>query len=133
MALVVVLIFFVGLDGSQRNFHVPLVFSSDSLVFETLAKGTMDHGWWWTNSSLSAPFSFHALAFPSNSNVDSLIVLAVSFFTRNIGPCVNFSWMLMLVAGGLCLELCSEALGFSLLSSCTLGLLSAFAPYALYR
>src|SRR5690242_11963285 len=78
LGLAVISIYFLALDGVHRDFSVPLSFSNDSLVYEMLAKGTMDYGWWWTNPSLSAPYEFHALAFPSNSNVDQVIVWFVS-------------------------------------------------------
>jgi phosphoglycerol transferase len=133
LAFAVILINFLALDGVHRDFSVPLSFSSDSLMFEMLVKGTMDHGWWWKNPSVSAPYEFHALAFPSNSNVDHVIVWFVSRFTSGIGWCINVSWMVMLIIAGISTAFCSEELGLSRTSSWLIGLLYAFAPYALYR
>jgi phosphoglycerol transferase len=133
LAMTIGLLLVIALAGWQRDFRVPLSFSNDALVFEMLAKGTLDHGWWWVNPSISAPYEFHSLAFPSNSNVDHLIVWLVSRFTNGIGYCVNFSWMLMLMLAGVCMQFCAESFGLSRWTSWILGLLYAFAPYSLYR
>src|SRR5215469_460857 len=133
LAMTIGLLLVIALAGWQRDFRVPLSFSNDALVFEMLAKGTLDHGWWWVNPSISAPYEFHSLAFPSNSNVDHLIVWLVSRFTSGIGYCVNFSWMLMLMLAGVCMQFCAESFRLSRWTSWILGLLYAFAPYSLYR
>src|SRR5687768_13287161 len=56
LALAIAAVFYIALQGWSRDFTVPLSFSGDSLVYQMLVKGTVDHGWWWTNPSLSAPY-----------------------------------------------------------------------------
>src|SRR4029453_1207089 len=52
-----------------RDPRVPLQFSRDALEYLVQAKGTLENGWWWSHPRLSAPFSFHQISYPSNSNV----------------------------------------------------------------
>src|SRR4029077_16645865 len=81
----------------QRDLRVPLEFSRDAMEYLVQAKGTLENGWWWSHPRLSAPFAFHQIAYPSNSNVDQLVILLVSVFTRDVGLCVNLSWTIFIV------------------------------------
>jgi hypothetical protein len=76
---VCVIFYFAG-GGGERDFRVPVTFYGDSLFPQMLAKTVLDHGWWWSNPSLSAPGVYPALAYPSNSNVDSAVIWVLSRF-----------------------------------------------------
>jgi phosphoglycerol transferase len=82
---------------------------------------------------LGAPFTFDALAFPANSNVDQAIVWVVARFVRNAMAAVNVAWMIMVVLSGVTATWCMRKLGASALSSMVAGTLFALSPYALYR
>jgi phosphoglycerol transferase len=127
------IILFVALEGWRRDFYVPLVFSSDSLVVLMQTKSTMDHGWWWSNPMLSAPSTFHALAFPANANVDQFIVFLISRFTHSVGLCINLAWICMLILSGLTATWCLRKIGIARNAAIVAGTLFAISPYALYR
>ncbi len=132
-AFLIAVILFVALQGWRRDFHIPIAFSSDSLVFLMQTKSTMDHGWWWSNQMLSAPSTFHALAFPSNTNVDQFIVFIISRFTHSIGLCINLTWIFMLILSGLTATWCLRKIGIAGNAAIVAGVLFAISPYALYR
>ena len=132
-ALLIAVLLFFFLGGWNRNWSAPLSFSSDSLVFLMQSKTTMDIGWWWTNPWLSAPSTFDALAFPSDTNVDQLIVWTVSWFTANALLCVNLAWLAMVILSGLTASWCIRRLGGSAVGSWMAGTLFAVSPYAIYR
>jgi hypothetical protein len=132
-AFLIGVILFVALQGWRRDFHIPIVFSSDSLVFLMQTKSTMDHGWWWSNPMLSAPSTFHALAFPANTNVDQFIVFVLSRFTNSVGLCINLAWMSMLILSGLTATWCLQKIGIAQNAALVAGILFAISPYALYR
>src|SRR5262252_475412 len=96
-ALLLTLLVSLIFDVWHRDLQVPLQFSRDALEYLVQAKGTLENGWWWSHPRLSAPFTFQQIAYPSNSNVDQLVVLAVGLFTQDVGLCVNLSWAIFLV------------------------------------
>jgi phosphoglycerol transferase len=97
------------------------------------SKSTVDNGWWWSNSSLGAPFALDELAYPSNSNVDQAIVWAISRVVRNASAAVNLTWIVVVVLSGVFATWCMRELGASTISSTVAGTLFALNPYALYR
>jgi phosphoglycerol transferase len=132
-ALFVAASLYLLLGGWHRDLRVPLKFSSDSLWFLMQSKSTVDNGWWWWNSRLGAPFTLDELAYPSNSNVDQLIVWAVSRFVPNAIAAVNIAWAIMVVLSGLSATWCLRKLGVSAINALVAGTLFALSPYALYR
>jgi phosphoglycerol transferase len=131
--LTAVVLYFFVLDGRHRDIRVPFHFSIDTLQALMQSKSTLDNGWWWSNSMLGAPFTFDALAFPANSNVDQAIVWVVGRFIGNPLAAVNVAWMVMVVLSGLTATWCMRKLGASTVSSMVAGTLFALSPYALYR
>src|SRR5512144_344964 len=123
-ALVFVLLF-AWLDGRHRDFHVPLQFSRDALEYLMQAKGTIDHGWWWSNPNLSAPGTFDQVAYPSNTNVDQAVVWLVHFFTTDAPLCLNVSWMILVALAAPIATVCLTKLGLSRPVALTAGVLYA--------
>lgn len=124
---------YVALGGPTRDLRVPLVLSDDGLIYLAQIKGTVEHGWWWVNPSLGAPFVFNALLFPSNSNVDQVFVWLISRFTSELGLTANLAWIVMVAVSGCTATYCLRTLGASRLAAVVCGLLFALSPYALYR
>ena len=129
----VCVIFYLAGGAGQRDYTVPITFYGDSLFPQMLAKTVLDHGWWWNNPSLSAPGTYPALAYPSNSNVDSLVIWVLSRFISHPGLLINLSWMTMLALAGCTSAWCLRVLGASRAVAWCMGLLYAFTPFALYR
>jgi len=132
-ALLIMACLYLLLEGWHRDFRVPLRFSNDSLFYLMQSKSTMDNRWWWSNSSLGAPFALDELAYPSNSNVDQAIVWVISRFERNAAATVNLAWAALVVLSGVFATWCMRKLGASAISSLVAGTLFALSPYALYR
>ena len=132
-AVLIAAILYGVLEGWHRDFRVPLWFYGDSLVLEMQSKSTIDNGWWWSNPMLSAPFTFDALAFPANSNVDQAIVSIAGRLVAYPLAAVNVAWMIMVVFSGLTATWCMRRVGVSGPSAMVAGTLFAVSPYALYR
>jgi hypothetical protein len=131
--LLIAITLFVLVGGWQRDFHVPFGFSSDSLWFLMQSKSTVDHGWWWSNPRLGAPFGLDERAYPSNSHVDQAIVWAVSRLVPDAFAATNIAWMAIVILSGLSATWCLRKLGISTLNAMVCGTLFALSPYALYR
>ena len=112
---------------------MPLSSWADALNYLMQSKSTVDNGWWWFNPMVGAPFGLHQLAFPANSNVDQLIVWAVSRIVPDALTAINFSWVLMIVLSGWAATWCARRPGLSYPSSIVVGTSFALSPYALYK
>jgi phosphoglycerol transferase len=121
------------LHGWRRDFHVPLSFWFDGLFYFMQSKSTVDNGWWWFNPMLGSPFGLDQLAFPANSNVDQLIVWAVSRVVPDALTAINLSWVLLIALSGWTASWCMRQLGVSYTSSIVAGTLFALSPYALIK
>ena len=80
----VVVVVWLALGGPDFQFDTPLMFSGDALYFLAQAKATIDHGWWWTNPSLAAPSTLHAVLLPWGGNVDQIIVRITGLAVRGL-------------------------------------------------
>ena len=132
-ALLIVACLYVFLHGWKRDIRVPLGASDDTLVALMQSKSTIDHGWWWSNPMLGAPYTLDELAFPTNSNVDQALVWVAGQWTHNIAAATTLAWTMMVVLSGLSASWCIRKLGASTSSSVVAGTLFALSPYALYR
>jgi phosphoglycerol transferase len=132
-ALMIGAAIYVFLRGWRRDIRVPLTFSSDSLFYLAQSKSTVDNGWWWFNPRLGAPLGLDELAFPSNSNVDQLLVWAISRFGPGAIATVNLAWGLMVTLSGVFATWGLRRLGASRISALVAGTLFALSPYAVYR
>jgi phosphoglycerol transferase len=124
---------FAVLAGWRRDFRVPLAFTRDALEYLMQVKGTIDNGWWWVHPRLSAPGVFEQVQYPSNTTVDQAIVWIVHLFTRDVGLCINVSWMIMVILSALVASRCLRLLGVPRRLAIPAGLLFALSPYALFR
>lgn len=131
--LAVCVVFYFAAGGSERDFSVPFVFYGDSITPQIVAKSILDHGWWWTNPSMSAPGKYEILVYPSNTNTDAVIMWLISRAVTHPGRLINLSWIVMLALSGCTAAAGLRLVGVSRWSAWCMGLLYAFAPYALYR
>jgi phosphoglycerol transferase len=120
------------LARTDRAFNVPVNDSPAALQTLVQAKSTLDHGWWWTNSSLGAPSGLHAALVPREASVDQLVVHAAGLMTTDVGSAVNLSWMFMLMLGAASAAWCLRRLGVSTPGAWVIGVLYGLCPYALY-
>jgi phosphoglycerol transferase len=123
--------FELGAGGDQ--FRVPLSYSGDGLFYLGQTKATIDHGWWWSNPSIGAPFGYHALTFPQNANVDQGILWLIARFTQDLGVVQNAGWMAMIAFGAAIGRWCFRRLGVSQVGAAGAAIVFALSPFVFYR
>ena len=124
---------YLAFGGTAWNPRLPLTFWGDALFYLAQAKSTADHGWWWFNPSLGAPFGLYAATFPQNGNVDQLIIWAVSRFGGGIGLVTNLSWIIMAALSSVTATWGLRRIGVSRTTAIVMSVLFALTPFALYR
>ena len=83
--VIVLLFVWLAFGGPHWDARVPVAYSGDALFYLAQSKTTIDHGWWWYNPSISAPFGYPALLFAQNTNVAAVPMSGKYFFARS-GP-----------------------------------------------
>jgi phosphoglycerol transferase len=129
----VVVVVWGALGGPSFQFDTPLMFSGDALYFLAQAKATIDHGWWWTNPSLGAPSTLHAVLLPWGGNVDHLLVRITGLAVQNVASVVMISWLAMIATSGMTAAWCFRYLGVSPFGAWISGVLFALLPYVAYH
>gem|GEM_PF-1568064 len=132
-ALVVIAIAFKILQLDAYDLKVPFNYDGDSIVILMFIKGMLLNGWTFTIPQLSAPFALDAAAFPIMTNVDWLVMKAISLFTAEPGMVLNIFWLLTLVLSAGSAAIALRLLGLGRIYSLGAGILYAFLPYALLR
>jgi hypothetical protein len=123
----------LALGGRALDLARPLAFSGEALFFLAQAKGTLDHGWWWTNPSLGAPSTHRAVPLPMDAPVYQGLVKLSGLLTSDVFVATNMAWLMMLLASGATASWCLRRLGISRAGAWTAGVLFALSPYALYH
>src|SRR5258708_28629595 len=68
------------LDLWHADLRVPFCYRGDALLFGLITKSTLDHGWFWTNSSLGAPGEFELYDYPFSAQ-DSFHILVIKLMS----------------------------------------------------
>jgi phosphoglycerol transferase len=131
--LAVLAILWFRFGGATWDAHLPLVFSGDALFYLAQTKSTMDHGWWWFNPSLGAPFGLTAATFAQNGNIDQAIVWVVSRFADSAIVVGSVSWMLMAALSAVTATWGFRRMGVTPAVAAAMSVLFALTPFALYR
>lgn len=121
------------LGAGSDLFRVPLSYSGDGLFYLGQTKSTIDHGWWWSNPSIGAPFGYPALIFPQNANVDQAIIWLIARFSHDLGVVQNVGWMAMIALGAAIGRWCFRRLGLSQVGAAGAGIVFALSPFVFYR
>jgi phosphoglycerol transferase len=132
-AAVTAVALFLTLHLGTKDLSVPFEFGGDTLQTAVIAKTIVDHGWWWHNANLSAPYTLPLVAFPANANVDFLSVWLVSRFTSNPGLALNLAWLLTFFYIGAIAHACLKILHVHPLAAMAVGAAYAFLPFIFYR
>jgi phosphoglycerol transferase len=96
-------------------------------------KAVIDHGWWWRNPDLSAPFGLHMIAYPSSYNVDMALVWLVARFSDDPALVLNVAWLSTFFIGSAVALGCMMLLGVRPLPAAVLATLYAVLPFAFFR
>lgn len=130
---IVIVFAWLMLGGPQWNLREPFIFDGDALFYLTQTKSTIDHGWWWWNPTIGAPFGVHAPAFAQNTNVDQAIVRIIGLFTNDAILAMNLVWFTALGLSAVTAGWGLRRLGVSALSAGAAGVLFALTPFVFYR
>lgn len=81
----------------QASLHVPFVYSGDGLQHAAMVKGTLDHGWYLTNSDIGAPRGQNLAEYPWEpaASVDLTALNALGLGTSDPAVVANLFFLLM--------------------------------------
>ena len=117
----------------RRDLTVPFSYWGDTLYFAALVKGLLLNGWPLHIPQLAAPFGFDAVAFPSISSTDWLLMRVIALFVDSSGAVLNLFWLLSVMLTACSCTLALRLLGSNRLLAVAAGVLFAVLPFALMR
>jgi hypothetical protein len=129
----VVVLLFIVLQLWRFDFHVPFNNLGDSLWYAALAKSITQNGWTYYVPQLSAPFGLPAASFPSMTNVDWLVMKALSAFLRDPATVFNVFWLLSILVTAWTALFSLRILGVPPWVSCAGGLIYSCLPFTWLR
>lgn len=132
-ALVSVALLAFTLKLWRYDFSVPFNYRGDTLHFAALVKGLLLNGWPHHIPQLSAPLGFDAVAFPSLSTTDWLLMHLIAVFVKSPGTILNMFWLVSIVLTALSCTMALRLLGTSRPIAVAAGALFALLPYAFMR
>jgi phosphoglycerol transferase len=123
----------VALRLWRIDFSVPFDYWGDTLWFSVPIKGMIENGWVYEVPRLSAPYSLHAVAFPSMTNLDWALMKVISLFTSDAGTVLNLFWLFSILLTAWSATLALRLLGIRNWLALGLGVVYAFLPYTMMR
>lgn len=131
IAVFLLLVYLLRLGAA--DLRVPFNYWGDTLWFLVPVKGILSNGWAYQVPQLSAPFSLSAVAFPSITNVDWLVMKLIGWVFPEPGMVLNLFWLLTFFfttwSAAMALRLIGVAPGVAYV----LGVVYAFFPSAFMR
>jgi phosphoglycerol transferase len=123
------------LDLRNANLRVPFVYRRDALLYASVIKGVIDHGWFWRNPSIGAPSGLLLYDYPNVAH-EALHLLAIkvlSIFTGDWALLLNVYFVLGFPLIALAAVAVLRRLGVSASAAVVGGLLYAFLPARLLK
>ncbi len=117
----------------RMDLNVPFNYWGDTLFQLVVAKNIADGGWIWWIGGLGAPFGLAIVAFPQNLTTTSIIIAALSVFSKEPGFLLNVYWLLTIVFASVNAHVSLRVLGYRQPTAFVLATLYALLPYAFYR
>jgi len=118
----------------QRDLHVPFAYSEDALSHAMHVKGIIEHGWYYNNPALGAPFGQHYYDFPLGGEHLQLAVLKIlGLVLGNTFLTVNVYYLLTFPLTAIGAALFLRWLGNRSDTAVVFGTLFAFLPYHFAR
>ena len=78
----------------NADLTVPFVYQGDGQFYQMSIKGILEHGWWFSNPSLGAPFGQQLYYFPlSDTNLYLLVIKLMGVFTSNSAVIGNLFYL----------------------------------------
>lgn len=129
----VILIEIISLRLWKADLSVPFNYWGDTLWFIVPIKGIVENGWAYVITQLSAPFDLSAVAFPSMTNLDWLIIKGISLFISDAGTALNVFWLLSIVLTAWTATLAFSLLGVRIWLAIGGAVIYAFLPFVFLR
>ncbi len=84
------------LDLRHADLRVPFEYKGDALLYSSVIKSIIDHGWFWRNPSLGAPGGLQLYDYPNVAHevLHLLIIKAMSAFSRDWALLLNVYFLL---------------------------------------
>ena len=123
----------VALRLWRIDFSVPFNYWGDTLQFVVPIKGMIENGWTFEIPQLSAPFGLSAVAFPAMTNLDWLIMKAISLFASDAGTVLNTFWLFSIVLTAWSATLSLRLIGVKDWLALGFGVVYSFLPFVLLR
>lgn len=115
------------------DFRVPFYYQGDTLWFIVPIKGMIENGWTYEIPQLSAPFGLSAVAFPAITNLDWLLMKAISLFASDAGTVLNIFWLFSIVLTAWSATLALHLLRVNSWMAVGMGVVYSYLPFALLR
>lgn len=131
--LITLTIEFVALRLWDVDLSVPFHYWGDTLWFLIPVKGIVENGWAYEIPQLSAPFGLSAVAFPSMTNLDWLLMKAISLFTGEAARVLNLFWLFTIVLTAWTATLALRLLDINSRLAIGMAMAYAFLPYIFIR
>lgn len=113
-------------DASLR---VPFNYSGDANSVAIVVKGVIDHGWYWTNPNLGAPFSQQLVDYPFSETVHVALIRLLGLVFGDYALVLNFYYLLGYVLVGVTAAWALHRLGLSRPVAAAGAVLYSFLPY----
>jgi phosphoglycerol transferase len=123
----------ISIKAWRLSLSVPFEYSADSLYYQSLIKGIIDHGWPLTNPSLGAPFGSQLYDAPDTDNLHFLVIKAMGIFSDDPAVILNLYWLLTFPATAVAAWVVLRSLEVRALPAMFGGLLFSLLPYHFWR
>lgn len=119
----------------HADLAVPFGYFADGKLTQHIVKGIVEHGWWWTNPDLGAPFGQQSYDAPlfAGDTLHLLAIKALSLGSGNAAVLLNAYYLLSFPLAALSAFLVLRALGLTRPVALTCATLFALAPYHFIR
>jgi len=116
----------------RSDLRVPFAYSSDALFVEAVTKN-LEHGWYYTNASLAAPFGQQLYDFPIGNALNMAVLKVLALIFSNPVIALNTFFLLTFPATALAAFFVMRSLRVSLGVAAACSVLFAVLPYHFRR
>lgn len=117
----------------KAHLHVPFSYGGDSLIYGMAIKGTIDHGWYLDNPSVSAPGELHMHDYPLADGFNFLLIKALALVRSDYASVLNLFFLLTFPLTALTAVFALRQFNVSNLAAVVWSLVYAFLPYHFWR
>jgi phosphoglycerol transferase len=117
----------------RADLRVPLDYTGDGLLYQTLIKSTLEHGWYLHNDRLGLPDGLDLRDFPLADGLHLLLIKVLGWFWPDFGVAFNLFFLLTFPLTTLSALFVCRRLGCAYPVALVASLLFTFLPYHCFR